>query len=83
MRLDCPRFKNTLDKSLKKIKNDLELGMTPSAVLLNLCMLTSVPLAVCASYMLRPEVCGPNAELEQTLKRLIEFYGYTEIVPFD
>jgi hypothetical protein len=82
MTLDCNKYRIPLDATLRLIKGRLEKGESPRDVASSLCMMTSIPIAVCQMYVLRPEVHGPDAELEANLKSVMDFYGYDDIVPF-
>lgn len=83
MTLNCTRYQQTMTNCLNTIKRDLDKGDSPVDIASRLCHLTSVPLAACVMFLMRPEVHGPTEELSDKLKSLVDFYHYTEIVPFN
>jgi hypothetical protein len=83
MTLDCQTFKQTLQKAQRIIDTHNSRGSTPLEIVQALCTVTRVPVAACVMYLMQPEFFGPTPELQQSLKNLIEFYRYDEILPFD
>lgn len=81
MILNCTKYQRTMNNCLNTIHNDLKNGVSPVDVASKICHLTSVPLAACVMYLMN--VCGSSKDLDEKLQVLVEFYKYTEIVPFE
>jgi hypothetical protein len=82
MKVDCrPYF-----KTLKTARNNLidkcnRQGALNAAT--SLSCYTHIPLIVIVIFLMQDNNLGPIEELNVSLKNLINFYGYDQIIPFD
>lgn len=83
MILDCSKYRTAFDNAQRLIKKNKDINMSPVDIASNLCLFTSAPLAACMMYILLPEVCGPDLELQKSLEKILNFYKYSKVIPFN
>jgi hypothetical protein len=80
--LDCQKYRIAFDNAKRLIEKNKAINMSPVDIASNLCLFTSAPLAACMMYTLLPEICGPDAELQKSLEKVLNFYRYSKVIPF-
>lgn len=76
MKIDLLKYKQTIDALKGFLKANVELSFNDKMT--NYSVATHIPLIVVAYYIIKIE--GPSEEAHATIKRLITFYKYDEIV---
>jgi hypothetical protein len=81
MIVDCNRYLYALRKCKNTIENIRLREITDTDLCQSLSLSTSIPLIVVCVYLM--DQYGASRELTDLKHRLIEFYKYKEIIPFD
>jgi hypothetical protein len=79
MKIDLLKYKNNI--RILKSYLTVNASMSFSDKMTNYSVATHVPLIVVAYYIMKIE--GPSEEFNETIKRLIAFYKYDEIIGID
>jgi hypothetical protein len=79
MKIDPNRYLRTLSPCRDQILRSHDVERTLSEISSG----THVPMIAAVHYAMRPDVLGPTDALLAKARMLVEFYGYTEVAPWE